>query len=463
MTYTEFQKESMKYVSLARVHYRDMWKTKGEIGYVQHGSPSDHIYIARDIDDACIRKIALLHECGHVMYNHTSVNSREESEFIREVFERKGKPFSLVSVYGGVHNFLNICMDLEVNSKLLTIGNTRYMVSHGFEICTPESFDVEVLDGFRDYYEPLIEKIPDDNEESEKMKQSISRMLENMMKDISESQGEGNGNGKESSSSEGEDKEDEGNPSMSVGEILEEEESSNNEGEDGTDEMEGSSSSSSAAGCGKDSLSGSTGIYDIRKNCSSVIASFLGKIVRPSMIYRPDSMRHSNRGSRENSGNLMYSSIRRRNRTDRKRMVIILDVSGSMDVTSVITALGSIRSSLGYISEESSVLVWNTSKMAEFPVGKIPLDIPKGGGTDMAAALQYAVEDMKADIVCMYSDFCTPIEPMVEILMKSKVDMHSIAVSEYPSGNKKTFSPSYSEKDSWRRFIKRNRDWILVG
>lgn len=514
MFYTDFQREAMRYVGLAKVHYKEMWNKSKMLGYVTPGSPNDNIYIAKDFPNEKVRKIALLHECGHIKYNHTSVNMRKEIKYIKSLFKKLGKPLTRIRAYGDITSFINICMDLEVNSKLLTLSNVKYMTENNFPICTAESFGVDVMDEFREYYIPLIEKLPDEDKEFEDFCEQMQKMVDELIKDISSKQkgkgqgsqskgkGSSKGNSKGNNSSgkgeDGEGNEEDKNKSSGSGNGNEEDDN-DSEGSGDGDEEDDDEGEDESSGFGdedeedgeddgnvneavredenSDSVEGFDGTHgpagkghikksnlDVQDNCSSVVKAFFRKIVGSQMVYLPDSLKHYNRGTRRNSEGFLYSSIRRRNKTDKKRVVIILDSSGSMDSTSVLSALGSIKQSLSVLANDSCVLVWDTNLCEEFPITKVPSQVSAGGGTDMAAALRYAIEEKKADAVCMYSDFETSISPMIDLLKKNHIDMYSIAVSNSYSCNKNTYSPGWgSSKDEWDKYISLNKDWILVG
>ena len=521
MFYTDFQREAMRFVGLAKVHYKNMWKKNQALGYVTPGSPYDNIYIAKDVDDDKIKKIALLHECGHIKYNHTSVNMREEFKYVKSLFKKLNRPYSLISVYGGPMGFCNIAMDLEVNSKLLTLANTRYMEQAKLELCTPESFDLEVMESYRDYYIPLIEKIPEEDDEMKEFEEKIKKLLEDLIKDISPNQkgkssagqsgkdssqedekksGKGKGKSGESEdadsgdggSDSGEDKKDKKSGSggdkensdgdSDSGEDSDEDdynddykyagdEADDDESDDEEDgnvnevirEDENSDDSANDSESNRSMGKGyvKNGSLEVKDNCSAVIKNFLQKIVGSSMVYLPDSLKHYNRGSRDNSDGFLYNSIRKRNRTDKKRFGICIDISGSMNTESILTALGSLKSSLSVLDNNSVVVTWNEYLCEEFPITKVPKKVSKGGGTSMHRGLQYLV-DKGCDNIVMYSDFETDIESMTSILKKSHVNMYSIVVSDGKS-NKNSFYPYWGgSQEDWKKFIKRNKDWLLV-
>jgi len=491
MFYTDFQKEAMRYVGLAKVHYKDMWKNKGQLGYVVPGRPNDNIYIAKDFEDEKVRKIALLHECGHIKFNHTSVNMKQEFKYVKALFKKLNKPYMTIQAYGGPMGFCNIAMDLEVNSKLLTLANTRYMDKAGFKVCTPEGFDLDVMDTYRDYYIPLIEKLPDDDEEFQEFQDMMKNIIKDLMKDISSKQkgkssgsGSDSGNGQDDQDKEDQDQNGKGGSSEqddeddeesgfvydeadfdeddedcdeeNVNEAVRDDENSDKVvGFDGQDD-----GTSSPAGRGHYKNSN----LEVKDNCSAVIKGFLQKIVGSSMVYLPDSMKHYNRGSRANADGFLYSSIRKRNRTDKKRFGICIDVSGSMNTESILTALGSLKSALSVVDNNSIVVTWDDYLCEEFPITKVPQRVSNGGGTSMHRGLQYLIEK-GCDNIVMYSDFETDVSAMIRILRKAHVNMYSIAVADNHRSDisKKDYRPSWGCSDEeWKDYIKLNKDWILV-
>lgn len=504
MFYTDFQKEAMRYVGLAKVHYKNMWKKNHALGYVTPGSPYDNIYIAKDCDDDKVKKITLLHECGHIKYNHTSVNMRKEFKYVKALFKKLNKPYSMISTYGGPMGFCNIAMDLEVNSKLLTLANTKYMEKIGFKLCTPEGFDLEVMESYRDYYIPLIEKIPEMDDEMKEFEEKIKDFLKDLMKDISPNQ-KGNGgagqsqkgkggagqsgagndsededgqnspgsnkndqNGKDKSEGQdsGDDEDDDSDSFGYVGDEVDddpdEEEGNVNEAvrEDENSDNDSSEGENIPSPAGRGHFK--NGNLEVKDNCSAVIKNFLQRIVGSSMVYLPDSMKHYNRGSRANSDGFLYSSIRMRNRTDKKRFGICIDVSGSMNTESIITALGSLKSSLSVVDNNSVVVTWDDYLCEEFPITKVPQKVSNGGGTSMHRGLKYLI-DKGCDNIVMYSDFETDIEAMIHILKKSHVNMYSIVVSNGRASNKNNYCPDWGcSPEEWKKYIKMNKDWLLV-
>jgi len=200
------------------------------------------------------------------------------------------------------------------------------------------------------------------------------------------------------------------------------------------------------------------------ENSSKEIKSFLSQILDGSMVYQPDSMRHYIRGTRKNPGNFLYTSIRRRALQDKKRLGILVDVSGSMYVDSVMTAIRSMKESLNVVSSDSVVVTWDTSKCEEFPITKIPESVSLGGGTDMAKGLRYLVDNKKCDEVVVYSDMGTELPSMTSLIKSKGTKVYTIKVcdsSEMKDGRFTTLS--WGDPKEWADYIKVNQRVLYVS
>lgn len=493
MKYTTFQKKVMNYLGLAKVSYDNIWTRAHQLGYVTPDSPFDKIHIAKDFPDRDVKYIALLHECGHVYFNHTSVDSKEEIKRIKEIFTECGKDFSMIMMYGGPMNLLNIAMDLVVNSKLLTLANVKH-INQFVTICTPESYNLPVYDDFRDYYKPLIERLPDGKMQISQMSISISQQGQSGNKSNNKSSGSGNGKNSDNNSG------DNGNSLPKLTEGLEDimkgvsgfdkdldedikkalreegyrsgdskdsksngnEEESTVENEVDQADIEADTSINERTNSSKNIGSGHSirGNITIKENSSAEIKNFLSKILKPSMVYLPDSMKHYNRGTRPNSSGILYNSIRRRNKMDKKTLGVLIDCSGSMNSESIITALSSLKSSLDVVSKDSLVAVWDTSLCAEFPITKIPSSVPCGGGTDMASGLKYLVNKKNCTEVVVYSDMWTDIKPMTKLIKEKNINVYTIEAID--NENNRVSNSRDSESKNWEEYYKANRDYIVV-
>src|SRR5574344_1920689 len=160
MKLTRTQKKAMKELALCKVVRRKMWRTEKQLGYTNTSANRRYydINIANDTGSREVEDIVLLHESGHCYFGHNDLDIKEELLLVKSMCDGAGIPFSATLLYGGPMRFLNIAMDLEINSKLLTVGNIKAMKKFGFELCTPEGFQIETGESYRSYYMPLLEK-----------------------------------------------------------------------------------------------------------------------------------------------------------------------------------------------------------------------------------------------------------------------------------------------------------------
>ena len=141
----------MKELALCKVVRRKMWRTEKQLGYTNTSANRRYydINIANDTGSREVEDIVLLHEIGHCYFGHNDLDIREELLLVKSMCDGAGLPFSATLLYGGPMRFLNIAMDLEINSKLLTVGNIKAMKKFGFELCTPEGFQIETGESYR--------------------------------------------------------------------------------------------------------------------------------------------------------------------------------------------------------------------------------------------------------------------------------------------------------------------------
>ena len=523
MVYNTYQKRVLRDKGLCRIKYKRMWKTaKHELGYSTKGTDKYEIVIANDIENNDTTAIVLLHEIGHVHYGHLDeVDYKEEFKTIKSICEKYGKSFEqCVGMYGGPMQFLNIVMDLEINTKLLTIANVKHMKNENIGILVPETFGIEVEDTFRDYYEPIIKSIPNSKEEYEEMKEKIKHNLKNSAQsEDSEDNEDDNSEGNESNNSENS-----GSNSSKGSKSNNSKGSKGDSSEDGeSDSLDGSGDDNdygiSLPNWMKDLAEGceSTGDEEIDKalekegyksgnekdkgitetgesesvneavekieeeeekrsiereraksyglghfignkyeesevNDEGTIKNFLSKIMVHKPVYMQDSLRHHNHGTRENKDGILYSSKKLKVNITKQKLAVLVDISGSMDATSVLKALKALRGSMSSLSYDSKLITWDVSLCDEFPITKVPNTVYEGGGTDMAKGLEYCIEKGFTDIV-IYSDMRTPILPMIELINKHKVNVHTIIVDT----DKESFE--YPEA---KRYLKLNKSYIFV-
>lgn len=540
MEFTNEQIKALDFLKLAKVTYhKNMWKKNHECGYNTPGKPYDMIHIASDLPTDESKSIVLIHEVGHTYFSHVRVNVKKEILTVRSLFKKNKVNYSYIRLLGGPMSFLNICMDFEVNSKLLTFGNLKHMEEHIGKLCVPENFSLDYQENFRDYYEPLIQYLKKRIEE-EKQKAKEQQEREQSQEDGDQTDGfGGSGSGMDIDNFEFSDSEgamDLGDPDDYEGK-EDEEDSEDNDGESDSDEDsdgEGSSSGKSSKNKGdKDSEEGdkkeeekddsaesfdkdlpkfediedmirdmakdlvdndvsmfdedfddeikkelqeesydsaedkvdttsdkndidgestvaetanelsdepvfgdsddSNGRLDLsmemKSNNSKTIKNFLESIVRVSVSnYRVDYLKHLNRGTRVNSDGILYSSLRNTMNLSQDKMGVLIDVSGSMDTSTILEALKAIKEDARKLSSDSTVVTWAVSKVEEFPLTKIPDYVNVGGGTYMDRGLDYLINVKKCNTILIYSDFETDHDLLMTQAKKFKGNLYSIFV-----------------------------------
>lgn len=549
MDFTYEQTKALDFLKMAKVTYhKDMWKKNHELGYNTPGKPYDMIHIAADCPTKDVKSITLVHEVGHTYFNHVRINVKKEIIAINKLFKAHDLDYKYIKVLGGPMSFLNICMDLEVNSKLLTVSNLEHMKENVGALCTLEQFNVDYQDSFRDYYEPLIEylktRIEEAKEEARREKEAreAAQALMDAMDDDSDGDSDsasgsgdfdmdsdsGSGSGSfdsddsdddcsdedldeegfgdadnedyedsedsDDSSDNGESDEetdddkdsfDRNIPSFediedmlknmahdivdSVSsfdedldeevkkalqeegyESAEQEQSATNGGfeskntsdsnktvGDEANDMAGYQMIDSSIGRGPgDGGNGSVNLAtEVKDNNARNIKSFLQKIVRVSVdSYRLDYLKNLNRGTRENSEGILYPSYRSNMTLNKDKLGVLIDVSGSMDTSTIIEALKAIKDEARRLNPDSVVVTWNDSKKQEFPLTKIDDEIKIGGGTAMDRGLAYLAQEKKCSSILIYSDFDTDAVSLLLEAKKFKGNLYSIFV-DYDAHN----------------------------
>lgn len=441
MRWTTKQKEILSVKGLCDVTYSSMWNSDNILGYSYKGFRHYGVRIAKDLPKDA-RAAVLIHEVSHAYLGHLDkVDQKKELEDIKKIFEELNVPFSRISSYGGPMSFLNICMDLEINSSILTIKNVKD-ISSVAKICTPEVYGVPVLDNFRDYYRPLIEKLTHETDDPSQVNFN-SNGMPNAGKDLAnkvdpitsndldseirnELSKEGYTSGNEREQNKDKDTEEEIYTPEEAAEIEE--------------ELEGSA----VEGYGDGHC-----ITKIKTNEDTpdrLIQKFLSSIIKHDLQYFPDSLKHYNRNTRRSDEGILYTSRRRKVNKNTQKLAILVDVSGSMNTLEVLKAINTFKNSSSLVAGGSKLITWDINKVAEYPINDIPAKIVGlGDGTDIGRGLSYLSDQGYEDII-IYSDFDTPYQSLMLAAKSSKSNLYSICVGnstyrkelgEYFSLNKK--------------------------
>ena len=168
-------------------------------------------------------------------------------------------------------------------------------------------------------------------------------------------------------------------------------------------------------------------------------------IIRTSYQFTQDPMRLWNRGTRDRSSGIIYNSLKQQPQRDMKKqkLGILVDISGSMDITSIQKAAQALKDCSKFLDKKSRFVTWDTDLVQEFPLTAIPDKINLGGGTDMVKGINYLADQGFTDIV-VYSDFYTagletvnPKNYRLYSLVVEGGDTQSKAFKVYAKKNKK--------------------------
>lgn len=454
MILTYNQKKVLRQSGMCKITYKDMYRKDHELAYCSKGGYFYDITVAKDVKPLEVQMIALIHECGHIALAHVHNDVDQDLKDIDQLCKKYNKPVLALSVYGGPMNFINICMDLQVNAMYLTPENIRLMQACGFPPCTVEGYDVPVLGDYRKYFEPLIQKLPETDSEisdlKDKMQKALQQAQQNKNNPGSWTPGSGSNpmplpqefqdlinmpgqNGQLSDemqkalSDEGYADPDRRAKYGSIGSSAE------TTVDDATDSFENASDESvhhsQSYGIGKGHSDGPE-FGEIVPLTDTNIRQFLSRLLKVSREYQLDSFRHYNHGTRENTDGIMYSSLRRRHQESKTKIAILVDVSGSMDTDVLIKGLSAVKAAQNVISKDSVLVTWDTSKCQEFPVSAIPEHVRSGGGTDMGRGMQYLAEKGFKTIV-LYSDLETDMAQMTNLITAKHLDVYTICTDKY--------------------------------
>ena len=469
MKLTKTQKTAMKELALCKVVRRKMWRSSKQLGYTSPSIDKRYydINIANDTGSSEVEDIVLLHEIGHCYFGHNDLDIKEELLLVKSMCDGEGIPFSTTMLYGGPMRFLNIAMDLEINSKLLTVGNIKAIKKFGFELCTPEGLGVETGESYRSYYLPLLRRVKDE------LPDPSNNGSEKSDKQDKKQNGSGNGSGSGSGAPRNDTGDDLSSdcPLTGIDEIddallkegyiggdIKAKDKSNQTGSSTVGDKQkdieqkeaakadGSSKTGSGAGNSRDT-SGFT--YTVAENTPKEIERFLRSIIRTSYSFTQDPMRLWNRGSRDRSSGVIYNSLKQEPQRNKKKLGILVDISGSMNISTIQNAAQSLKDCSKYLDKNSKFVTWNTNLSEEFPITNIPNKINVGGGTDMVEGIKYLVNKGFTDIV-VYSDFETSNLDKVD---PKGYNLYALVVS----------SPYVSSNSELQKYLKKNKKVLILN
>ena len=419
MKFTSTQLRAIDELGMSKLIKREMWVPEHQLGYCSREKRNYAINIANDTGKEEVEICLLLHELGHIYYGHMDIDLKQELVDVKKLATSKGYDYEATMLfYGGPVSFLNIAMDLEINTKLLTVDNIKTIEDGtGIQIVTRERFEITGNeDEFRDYYIPLFEFAKNNN--ASQIAEEVKNAIKNLIKDLPDS---------------GSDIDSTGDSEID-GLIRKEDyvggndkaQRKNKKEETNVDDYEDSIGRSDTGEEDKTvEITEGSSVEDIEKFLLSIIH------MDRTQLYKQDSIKHYNRGSRRNDNGLLYTATRRKagNIRQSKKLGIVIDISGSMETKRIMDAMRSLREVFNLIHRDSEVITCNTRVCDTFPITNLPDDINIGGGTAMDEGLKYFVEKDFTDVV-IYSDFDTDIDALLGE-MSPRTAVYSIKVANY--------------------------------
>lgn len=355
MKYTEKQKSLFRTIRPTKV-FVDTFKSEAELAYARKGDEvyevhiNDKSEVAKNND---ARRIAIVHEFGHIALGHCDYTIRELEEIVKSHAPKEYK--SVLGEFTAME-LCNYAMDFEVNAKYVSFSNYKVMRDAGFPILDYRSRGMSYHDDWIGYLDEMLNN------------QDLG-CLPIIPMDLGEM------------------------PAFSDSRQLGEGESL--EGED-TDDSPGDYHSLH-----------SENLTDSDGGKVSKIIKFLKEVYMDhKRVMRIDSMKSYNRGTR-GRGKIVYTSHSKKIRNQNPRLLIVIDVSGSMVIEDVTNAIRAVRDISNEMNYETEIVHWDTRLVKRYSINEIPEEKADfGGGTDIYKALEYAREG-GFDKVVFYSDFYT--------------------------------------------------------
>lgn len=422
MLLTNLQKKALRQLAMSKVIDRPMWIPEHMLGYCRRNNRNYEINLADDTGSLDVYTSILIHEIGHIYYGHMDINNLEEIKRIKELCKQKGYDFvSTMIFFRGPMRFLNIAMDLEVNTKLLEQENFDAIYNElGVNAVSRDAYDIPYdapCDTFRDYYEYLFKYVKDNPDQ---MPEVI------IMNDIPLNGGSGDDSDNLSDSSQ-----QSGTGDSEIDDLLKNDEAAQNKDSETPGKESNVMRQIEKNNKGVGNSGDASDNVDVKGDSAEDIKKFIQDIISEKRLpsYQHDSLKHHNRRTRPSTG-ILYDSKRRKPATIKhnKKLLICIDISGSMDTADIRTAISSLQDIFRSIHPDSKVVTCNTSIDAEFPITRLPSYISTGGGTDMSAGIKYAVENGFTDVL-IYSDFDTSISEMIDSIEKN-LNLYAIVVGD---------------------------------
>ena len=388
-----------------------------KFGFSKRGSGGQyeiHLNVNIPTKDAMLS--VLIHELAHIYLGHNDVSCSYIMDVIQRNIPEKVRVMPDMALF-----MANYAMDYEVNSKYFTRENEKALCDVNYPPLSRAKAGLEFSETWEGYLEQLARNIefikydannipipPDFEEETERSIPSMVIFTDQnntspssnppdfiWVDDVGKEEVRGNSG---ESSENGSDPDQNSNRDQSQGEEDEKgPESDSEESNDRSDE--GPSEKSVGSGTCRSK------IQSKKVSAEEKIRDFLREIMTHERLFTIDSMRTYNRGTR-GRGSIVYTSRSRKIRKSSDKLMIVIDVSGSMDLRDILRAIESVKDLAVEMNIDTRIVHWSTVLVQEYPITDIPETKYQGGGTDMWASLNYARSEGYGKVV-IYSDMNT--------------------------------------------------------
>lgn len=463
---------------------------------------------ATDVLGGLAKDQLMMHEAGHCVMQHLRENQLKHQQAANQIKAKwsKFKQHIDTEGYGDAEltsNFvmmvLNICMDLEINSKYWTkdefaevrqrisdaslarfilMGNEQQLESieqwikdnpddiHKFgQGLYPTDFGFPVGLPYMSYLQLILSQ---PNEFMDKFNDMIDEQQRQMAAAQNSQSNSGSGNnsqnsqGNSSGQNSQQQKQQQGkNSKKKLKASIIKANAENGKGERGEKkaleaankaEKEGkkgkNSGAQSASSSEKDAdewtalpgNSTSTDIEDIKTQLKldKNVIKFIEKqcIGKSIQKTRQDNLYNYNRG--KSSGGVLRSRMTMTEEYRPGNLVALIDVSGSVDIDLVKAILSEIIKYKSKFGRNSRIILWDTKLIDDLLLKKSNLNcIRCGGGTDIAEGIEYAKRYLKGteDKLCIISDFEDYLSQWAASLVDIKADTFAVCWGGFDGGN----------------------------
>lgn len=359
-----------------------------------------YVSLNKDLDEK-VSDIIKVHEYGHIYYEHIFVTWRDYEARLQEIFQKVHPNVGRLSPVG-MHKVMNICMDIQINSTLLTLSQNRYMTKQGMELCTAENYNVEARLDYTEYFEDVIKQMKIQKPEGQQGQCDIST---GELPDVFiDTPSESKGTSDQFNDLKGYDKDDPLNDPFKKSEDSEDSDNCDNISDEDLEDLTNFRDSGFFGYGSKHEIPGYI-TYD-EVDIDKALVDIVNELSDRTKGRVQDHVKLYNRRSRGN-GPELYNSTKSFVRNERAKLAIIVDVSGSMKRTVVQKVLKTIRENSNLFHRNSKVVLWDTSKCDEFNITEIKDNIRLGGGTELSSAVKYCSENLGSNKILLITDFGT--------------------------------------------------------